>query len=294
MSSPLIYRLPINTSVTYSSVPPSTFYPSFIYLPWRRKWQPTPVLLPGKSHGRRSLISYSPWGHEESATTERLHFYFSLYLSTHLAIICYQFISIDLSIYLLFIYPSIHQACIYHLSFCHLSLHLSYYLSVHLSSIYSSAICLATFLSTTCSSIYLSIYMPIYSPMNQSSYLSFIYPPIYLLGFPGVSVVQNLVANAGDTEDTSSIPGSGRCPGGRHGNPLQHPCLENPTDRAAWQAAVPGATEMPATAEAPEQAPSVCDLFVICEPSIHPSIHPSKHHSTTSQRLGIHLTCLPT
>ena len=43
--------------------------------PWRRKWQPTPVLLPGKSHGRRSLVGYSPWGHKESDTTERLHFH---------------------------------------------------------------------------------------------------------------------------------------------------------------------------------------------------------------------------
>ena len=34
----------------------------------RRQWQPTPVLLPGKSHGRRSLVGYSPWGHKESDT----------------------------------------------------------------------------------------------------------------------------------------------------------------------------------------------------------------------------------
>ena len=47
-------------------------------IPWRRKWQPTPVLLPGKSHGQRSLVGYSPWGHEESDTTEWLHFHFSL------------------------------------------------------------------------------------------------------------------------------------------------------------------------------------------------------------------------
>ena len=47
-------------------------------IPWRRKRQPTPVLLPGKSHGRRSLVGCSPWGHKESATTERLHFHFSL------------------------------------------------------------------------------------------------------------------------------------------------------------------------------------------------------------------------
>ena len=38
----------------------------------RRQWHPTPVLLPGKSHGRRSLVSYSPWGHKELDTTERL------------------------------------------------------------------------------------------------------------------------------------------------------------------------------------------------------------------------------
>ena len=43
-------------------------------IPWRKKWQPTPVLLPEKSHGRRSLIGYSPWGHKESDTTEWLHF----------------------------------------------------------------------------------------------------------------------------------------------------------------------------------------------------------------------------
>ena len=45
---------------------------------WRRQWQPTPVLLPGKSHGRRSLVGCSPWGRWESDTTERLHFHFSL------------------------------------------------------------------------------------------------------------------------------------------------------------------------------------------------------------------------
>ena len=47
-------------------------------IPWRRKWQPTPVLLPGKSHARRILVAYSPWGRKESDTTERLHFYFQM------------------------------------------------------------------------------------------------------------------------------------------------------------------------------------------------------------------------
>ena len=45
---------------------------------WRKQWHPTPVLLPGKSHGRRSLVGCSPWGRKESDTTERLHFHFSL------------------------------------------------------------------------------------------------------------------------------------------------------------------------------------------------------------------------
>ena len=42
----------------------------------RRQWHPTPVLLPGKSHGQRSLLGCSPWGRTESDTTERLHFHF--------------------------------------------------------------------------------------------------------------------------------------------------------------------------------------------------------------------------
>ena len=46
--------------------------------PLGEKWHPTPVLLPGKSHGRRSLVGCSPLGREESDTTERLHFPFSL------------------------------------------------------------------------------------------------------------------------------------------------------------------------------------------------------------------------
>ena len=45
---------------------------------WRGQWHPTLVLLPGKSRGRRSLVGCSPWGREESDTTERLHFHFSL------------------------------------------------------------------------------------------------------------------------------------------------------------------------------------------------------------------------
>ena len=64
----------------------------------------------------------------------------------------------------------------------------------------------------------------------------------FLLGksgdFPGGSVIKNPPANAGDARVTGSIPGSGRSPGGGHGNPLQYSCLENPMDRGVWQATV--------------------------------------------------------
>ena len=44
--------------------------------PLKRKWQSTPVFLPGKSHGWRSVVGYSPWGPKELDMTERLHFHF--------------------------------------------------------------------------------------------------------------------------------------------------------------------------------------------------------------------------
>ena len=49
-------------------------------IPWRRKWQSTPVFLPGKSHGQRSLEGYSPWGHKESDMTEHAHTLICIYM----------------------------------------------------------------------------------------------------------------------------------------------------------------------------------------------------------------------
>ena len=60
-----------------SGLMPQLLSPS-IQATWRRQWHPTPVLLPGKSHGWRSLVGCSPWGREESDRTERLRFHFSL------------------------------------------------------------------------------------------------------------------------------------------------------------------------------------------------------------------------
>ena len=56
-------------------------------------------------------------------------------------------------------------------------------------------------------------------------------------------MVENSPANAGDTRDAVSIPGSGISPGGRHGNPLQYSCLEDPMDGGAWWATVHGVSK---------------------------------------------------
>ena len=57
-----------------STVWETRFEPWVGKIPWRKKWQSTPGLLPGKSHGQRSLIDYSPWGRKDSDMNEWLHF----------------------------------------------------------------------------------------------------------------------------------------------------------------------------------------------------------------------------
>ena len=61
------------------------------------------------------------------------------------------------------------------------------------------------------------------------------------MDFPGGSMVKNLPASAGDT---GLIAGSGRFPGGVHGNPVQYSCLENPMDREAWWSTIHGVTRV--------------------------------------------------
>ena len=62
-------------------------------------------------------------------------------------------------------------------------------------------------------------------------------------------MVKNPPVNAGDIRDVGLIPGLGRFPGGRHGNPLQYSCLENPIDREAWRAKVHRIAQSPDTTE---------------------------------------------
>ena len=57
-------------------------------IPWRRKWQLTPVFLPRKFHGQRSLMDYSPWGPKELDTTERAHVHPYTYTQNLLATVC--------------------------------------------------------------------------------------------------------------------------------------------------------------------------------------------------------------
>ena len=77
------------------------------------------------------------------------------------------------------------------------------------------------------------------------------------MGFPGGTSGKEPTCNAGDIRDTSSIPGSGRSPGGGHGNPFQCSCLENLMDRGVWWATVHGVTESDTTATEPHSPPAL-------------------------------------
>ena len=71
------------------------FLKLIIDLEAEKEWHPTPVLLPGKSHGWRSLVGCSPWGREESDTTERLHFTFHFHalekeMATHSTVLAWR------------------------------------------------------------------------------------------------------------------------------------------------------------------------------------------------------------
>ena len=71
---------------------------------WRRKWQPTPVFLPGESHGQRSLVGYSPWGCKESDTTEQLnHHHPAIWLlAIHITLLDLSFHTCKMGIRMLF------------------------------------------------------------------------------------------------------------------------------------------------------------------------------------------------
>ena len=83
------------------------------------------------------------------------------------------------------------------------------------------------------------LFLSLSQQLAESVYLAYIQSA---RGSQVALVVKNSPANAGDVSDASSTPGSGRTPGGGHGNSLQYSCLENPMDRGAWWATVHGVT----------------------------------------------------
>ena len=86
-SESCLFCLPIRGSCVFTQ--------SNFEIPRRRQWHPTPVLLLGESHGRRSLVGCSPWGREESDTTEQLHFTFHFHalekeMATHSSVLAWR------------------------------------------------------------------------------------------------------------------------------------------------------------------------------------------------------------
>ena len=87
-------------------------------------------------------------------------------------------------------------------------------------------------------------------------------------------VEENPPPSAGDVRKAGSIPGSGRSPGGGHGNPLQSSCLENPTDRGAWWASIHGVAELNTTKATysrahphPQEEVHTCHFFLKLSPT---------------------------
>ena len=76
-------------------------------------------------------------------------------------------------------------------------------------------------------------------PVRFGSFIRYTY-----LGFPGVAVVKNMPANAGDAGDVGLIPGLGRAAGVGNGDPVQFSCLKNAMDRGAWRAIVHETTKI--------------------------------------------------
>ena len=159
--------------------------------PPEKEMQPTPVFLPGGSHGRRSLVGCSPQGHYQSDTTERLHFHISL-------------------------------SCIGEGNGNPLQCSC-------LENPRDGGAWWAAGYGVAQSRTRLK-------RLSSSSRASQV-----------ALVVKSPPANEADAGDLGSIPGSGRCPGGGNGDPIQYSDLENLIERGAWRATVHGVTELDAT-----------------------------------------------
>ena len=190
----------------------------------RRQWHPTPVLLPGKSHGWRSLEGCSPWGREESDTTERLHFHFSLSCigggnGTPLQCSCLE-------------NPRDGGACwaaVYGVAQSRTRLK-----RLSSSSLHKHCELLG---STPGMHLWKCIHLTgMHLDLTEGCWEMTL--NTCDTGLPWWLSGKKSACQAGDV---SAIPGSRRSPGEGNGNPLQYSCVENPMDRGSWQDTVHGA-----------------------------------------------------
>ena len=175
---------------------------------FRRKWQPPPVFLPGKSIGQRRLASYSPWVAKSQTR---------------------------LSMQALAPGPSVQ-----------IILRRGKTLQSHVPSLMGLTSCLHSHLWIPVLLVLIFCWPDKYTHISRCAsekniYMCFskTYICAYIC-FPRGSEVKASASNAGDP---GSIPGLGRSPGEGNGNPLQYSCLENPMDWGTWWAAVHGVTK---------------------------------------------------
>ena len=96
-------------------------HPWVTKIPWRRKWQPTAVFLPGEFHGQRSLVGYSPWGHKE-LDTERLSYIDSLLSFLLSSSFFFRLPSISFSLLLVWSLTNVYLSCHIRVFYCFLLL----------------------------------------------------------------------------------------------------------------------------------------------------------------------------
>ena len=190
------------------------FYPSGYNL-FLRKWQPTQVFLPGKSHGQRSLVGYSPWGHKESVTIWQLNKNSNHYLFWYLN--CFRFgywklIQFGFS-YLFNVFPPF--------MWTSLTATVRYYRLIISVSVFST--------------------VALESGEGNGNTLQY-----SCLGNPMVEELgrlQSMDRKESDTTERLHFHFSLSCTGEGNGEPLQYSCLENPGDRGAWWGAVYGVAQ---------------------------------------------------
>ena len=186
----------------------------FTFMHWKRKWQPTPVFLPGESQGRGSLVGCRLWGRTESDMTE----------ATQLSIAQHS-IRAPGSLQSTVSESDSHKGLEKHIDSCTLrteSEPLWGVVRIPTVNRFPQDNLYAAFNRKTTQEVQNS--------RQTSLFFLFTISTLTFVGFPGGSAVKNPPANAGDA---CLIPGLERSPGEVNGNSLQYSCLENPKDRKA-------------------------------------------------------------